>query len=111
MNFPKLLRMFPALTIISCAAPKAIVVQEGASEPIPKSPPTLAQDENAQPDLPDLQNDGLRLPDLLELPGDEQFRTDVPGKPTPGGGAVISRPPTDPPSRPKPDDAKPPGNP
>lgn len=49
-------------------------------------------------------DDGLRLPDMLGLPNESEFRStnpDVKKSPT-GDGPVISRPPTDPPSRPKP---------
>lgn len=111
MNVSNLLRMIPVFAIMSCAAPKAIVVEEAPSEPVAKSQPAVAPVENPQPELPDLPNDGLRLPNLLDLPGDEELRAGVSDKPARGSGAVISRPPTDPPSRPKPDDAQPPENP
>lgn len=111
MNFSNLLRTIPVIAVASCAAPKAIVVEEALPEPVLKGPPAVAQEESQPPELPDLQNDGLRLPNLLDLPGDEELRAGVSDKPARGSGAVISRPPTDPPSRPKPDDAKPPENP
>lgn len=44
---------------------------------------------------------GIRMPDMLNLPGEGEFRP-APSSSGTGSGAVISRPPTDPPSRVKP---------
>ena len=105
-KFLTLARIGPALALLSCAAPKARVVE-------PPKPPgdSAAVVDPALPDLGALpsQDRGIRLPDMLGLPGDAEFRTTSPLPPKNGGsaGAVISRPPTDPPSRPKP---KPAGN-
>ena len=106
-QFANLARITPAFALFSCAAPKAIVVepppaavkQEAAAE-VPKVPaPPLA-------DLP--PDDGLRLPSMLDLPGEGEFRATSPSAtlPAPGTGAVIARPPTDPPPRPKPKDGE-----
>lgn len=92
------------LLMVSCA-PKAVVIQETPIAPkqevakIPE-PLTPAIDQNATV-APD---DGLRIPNMLELPGEGEFRsTSAPGtKAETGSGAVISRPPTDPPVRVKP---------
>ncbi len=94
-----LARIAPALALFSCAAPKAAVVEPPATskkeEPAPPSVP--------EPVMPDQPNDGIRLPDMLTMPGEGEFRATSPTAPKPGTepGAVISRPPTDPPSRPK----------
>lgn len=105
-KFLTLARIAPALALLACAAPKAHVVEQ----PKPPSEPAAVV-EPAVPDLGALpsQDRGIRLPDMLGLPGDAEFRATTPLPPKSSGeaGAVISRPPTDPPSRPKP---KPAGN-
>jgi hypothetical protein len=95
----QLARFAPAIAMLSCAAPKATVVDQPAApkkdEPAPTDVPV--------PVLPDQPNDGIRIPDMLGMPGDNEFRatnTSAP-KPTPEPGAVIARPPLEPPSRPK----------
>ncbi|MCX6868076.1 MAG: hypothetical protein NTV46_18055 [Verrucomicrobia bacterium] len=99
MKFVFLARIAPALALLSCAAPKATVV---APAPAPKKSQAPADPEFPVPDLPD---DGIRLPDMLAMPGDGEFRATRPNTSKPGpDGAVIARPPTDPPSRPKPKD-------
>ena len=94
-------QLAPTLALLACAAPKAIVVQ----------PPTTAKPDQAADQTktansggPAAPNDGIRLPDMLAMPGDGEFRATSPTatKGGPEAGAVISRPPTDPPSRPKP---------
>lgn len=101
MKFATLARLAPALTLLSCAAPKAIIVNEA---PAPTRRQTAANSANSEPNLPALPDDGIRLPDMLGMPGDGEFRATKPKGGT-DAGAVISRPPTDPPSRPKPKDA------
>jgi hypothetical protein len=88
----------PALALLNCAAPKAVVVVE---EPKPQAPKIEAPEIVDVP-MPVDPNDGLRGIDemMLDLPSDSEFRATVPTFPTDGG--VISRPPTDPPPRPKP---------
>ncbi len=90
-------------TLASCAPPKAAVV---APPPVAlkkeqKSPAAVVSAEPAVPELPD---DGIRMPDMLDLPSDGDFRATNPAAPVnrSESGAVISRPPTDPPSRVKP---------
>ena len=86
-----------ALALASCAAPKATVVEQAAAPKLEdKVPEPLVQ--GAVTDLPD---DGIRMPDMLGMPGDGDFRSTNPlgQKTSSGAGAVISRPPTDPPSR------------
>ena len=97
----KLKYTFSALLLlaqVSCVPPKALVVAEPPS-PVKKvkSPePVLA--EAALPNIPD---DGLRMGNMLELPSDREFRTTSSSAVRTGSeaGAVIARPPTDPPSR------------
>ncbi len=85
--------------------PKALLVESTPS--VKKTATNPAVRATANQDLstrtkPD-SNDGLRLPDMLTLPGEDEFQSTSPAAPPSGGGtgAVISRPPTDPPSRPK----------
>jgi hypothetical protein len=95
----------PALGLLSCAAPKATVVDQpkSKSEPAVVAPAVPDPGSLAPPDR------GIRLPDMLALPGDAEFRATTPTPPKKGAeaGAVIARPPTDPPSRPQPKDAQP----
>lgn len=100
-KFLTLARIAPAVALLSCAAPKALVVAQ------PK--PTIAPAVVVEPSVPDpgslpLPDRGIRMPDMLGLPGDAEFRATTTPPHTGGSeaGAVISRPPTDPPSRPKP---------
>ena len=101
---PTLARIVPALALWSCAAPKAIVVE---------LPPASKQDQAAmpagsdEPAIPTLPDDGIRLPDMLKMPGEGEFRAAGPLPPKGGAdaSAVIARPPTDPPPRPKPKQA------
>lgn len=91
-----------ALVAGSCAPKKAIVVEEAPKKPAPK----VEQPVIAEVPIPQDPNDGLRGIDdmMLSLPSENEFRATVP-VPGPGGpesNAVISRPPTDPPPRPKP---------
>ncbi len=90
-----------AVALMSCAAPKATVVAEAPVEKKQKAPepegPVIAE-----PTLP--VDDGLRMPDMLAMPQEGDFRSTNATAPKTGrqSGAVISRPPTDPPSRMKP---------
>lgn len=89
----------PALALFSCAAPKAIIVE---AAPVPKK--EKVEPAVPEPPLAAAEDDGIRLPEMLDLPGDGEFRATMPVAPKAPGEAraVISRPPTDPPSRPKP---------
>jgi len=88
------------MVLVSCA-PKATVVEQA---PAPKKPAEAKVPEPTVPEplLPD--DDGIRMGNLLEMPKDGDFRATNPSssKPDGPGGSVISRPPTDPPSRVKP---------
>lgn len=91
----------PALALLSCAAPKAIVVEHA---PQPMKQKAAVESEDSEPSVPSLEDDGIRLPDMLAMPGASEFRATSPNAPKVGSeaGTVISRPPTDPPPRPKP---------
>jgi hypothetical protein len=86
------------LALASCAPPKAVVVQE-APAPVKRVEAQAVAASGETPAV--LQDDGLRMPDLLELPGEGEFRPSSATSATTGNepGAVISRPPTEPPSR------------
>jgi hypothetical protein len=87
----------PALALMACAAPKAIVVEADPSVPTQSAASNPEFPKSGEPDLP---NDGIRLPDMLAMPGEGDFRSLRPNAGS-EAGAVISRPPTDPPARPK----------
>ena len=80
------------MALVSCAAPKAIVIE---APPVPKkevrAPPVLAAPVPAAP----LPNDGLRMPDMLAMPTESEFRASNPtaSRATNEAGAVIARPP------------------
>jgi hypothetical protein len=92
---PALLALIaPALALLSCAAPKAIVVEEtGAKPKVGKKEETAVA---AEPATPAMDNDGLRLPDMLGMPGEGEFRSSRPAAGgSSGSGAVIARPPVE----------------
>lgn len=86
-----------AIGLASCA-PKADIVAEDT--PANKAPTPLRTQadladlspKETKPTLPVVRNTGLRLPDMLDLPKDEQLRT-APGAPNDGKATVIARPP------------------
>jgi hypothetical protein len=86
----------------SCAPPKAIVIAEAPLKK--KVEPKVESLEVPGLPMTGLPDDGIRMPEMLGLPGDGEFRATNPSLPKTAGdtGAVISRPPTDPPSRVKP---------
>ena len=90
-----------AVAMMSCAVPKATVVVEAPATKKEKAP----EPEVAVPSEPTPQeDDGLRMPDMLAMPQEGDFRATNPAAPNTGtqSGAVIARPPTDPPAREKP---------
>lgn len=90
------------MVLISCVAPKATVI---APPPIVKNgEKKLPEPAVVEPIFPALPDDGNRMPDMLTMPGEGEFRSTNPVAPKAGteSGAVISRPPTDPPLRVKP---------
>jgi|GEM_PF-1047592 len=104
MKFRSLAPLSLALALFSCAAPKKAVVVQAAPT---SSSATETASKPPEPNLPNGTNDGIRLPDMLTMPGDGDFRPTVPPASKTGtgsgsgSGAVIARPPTEPPSRPK----------
>lgn len=92
------LLLMPVLILGACA-PKAVVVEEVpvTANPEPEAPSAeVADPEN--PNQPVLADDGIRLPDMLTLPSDNELRSArAPAThPAAGSGAVIARPPTEP---------------
>ena len=86
----------------SCVPPKAEVV-EAAAPPTKKVEKTPEPEVAVETPLPPLDgNDGLRVGEMLDLPTESDFRATNPTQKPGDSGAVISRPPTDPPSRVKP---------
>lgn len=87
--------MLSGMTLASCAAPKAAVIE---APPVPKkvvkAPQTLAQVPQPQPVI----NEGLRMPDMLAMPSESEFRASNPAasRVANEAGAVIARPPRPP---------------
>jgi hypothetical protein len=87
--------------MVSCAVPKATVVEQ--------APVKVKQEKMPEPVAPELNvpaqvDDGLRMPDMLAMPNEGDFRSTSPDavKTSNSSGAVISRPPVDPASQTKP---------
>lgn len=86
-----------AVGLASCAPKAEVVLEQAPANTTPN--PTRTQTELAgvspagtKPTLPVVRNTGLRLPNMLDLPEDEQLRT-APGTPGDGKATVIARPP------------------
>jgi hypothetical protein len=93
-----------AVAMASCATPQATPVVEAPVKKPEKAPEPVAQ----EPELPPLPSDDApRVPGMLNLPTDTEFRPSNPVLPKTGAGGVIIRPPTDPPSRVKPKEPAP----
>ena len=91
------------LLLAACAKPPAApdTPAEAAAKPAETPAPDTGT-ASAETPLPDLPADGLRLPDMFDLPAERDFRASNPSQGSrlqPGGAAVTSRPPTDPPAR------------
>lgn len=88
-----------AMTLLSCAAPKASVVAEAPAAKKEKVPTPVVEPANAPPPV----DDGLRMPDMLAMPDEGEFRSTNSAATMTGNssGAVISRPPTETPPKPK----------
>lgn len=94
--------------MLASCFPKAIVV--GLPVPVKKQDALAAAPSGPGPATPHVASDeGPRLPgNLLDMPGEGEFKATNPVDPkADNSGAVISHPPTDPPSRVKPQDPKP----
>lgn len=96
-----------ALGLASCASqkganPNQSLVAGNSGKPAEPSVP-----EPVVVPLP--PEDGIRVPDMLGMPSEADLRSSHPSlsKPEKGTGIVISRPPTDPPSRIKPKETAP----
>jgi hypothetical protein len=100
--------MLATLGLVSCASPKkpAIIyeVAEGLDmygQPIASSnaaaAPAPAQRQTAAPGTAasNNANDGLRLPNMLTLPDENQLRSATPGSAPAGEATIIARPPRD----------------
>lgn len=91
-----------ALLSASCVPQKATVVEAAppAQKKVEKTPEPAVAEETPLPSFDG--NDGLRVGEMLDLPTESDFRATNPTAKPGDAGAVISRPPTDPPSRVKP---------
>lgn len=102
VNQKSILSAFAAMILASCAAPKAVVVE---AAPAPKNEAPVPEVAAVAPQVPAMKpDDGLRMPDMLALPSESEFRATgaSPVPKSPAESAVISRPPTEPPPRVKP---------
>lgn len=96
MNIQKKLmlmaRLAPVTALLSCAAPKAEIVEEAPVSKTEKVAEVATAPETPADALPD---DGIRLPDMLGLPGENELRSTRPATTGGGSGAVIARPPVE----------------
>lgn len=82
----------PAFALLCCAPPKAIVVEEPGVRPKVEN----KQETAAVPSEPAVDDDGIRLPNMLGMPGENEFRSSRPATGGPSGsGAVIAKPPVE----------------
>lgn len=89
--------------MVSCTPPKATVVEQAPAtkkNEQAKVPEPVPQEQVPLPP----EDDGIRMGNILEMPKDGDFRATNPSRPAMDGqpGTVVSRPPTEPPSRVKP---------
>jgi hypothetical protein len=85
----------PAMALLSCVPPKAIVVEETGAKPKLEKKQETASAE--LPSTPAVDDDGIRLPNMLGMPGDNEFRSSRPATNNgTGSGGVIARPPVEP---------------
>lgn len=78
-----------ALALASCAAPKAVVIEEAPVKQQPAAAPAAPIEKPAA-----LADDGLRLGDMLTLPDDNQLRSTAPLKKE-GEATIITSPPSE----------------
>lgn len=82
----------PAFALLCCAPPKAIVVEEPGVRPKVEN----KQETATVPSEPTVDDDGIRLPNMLGMPGENEFRSSRPATGGPSGsGAVIAKPPVE----------------
>lgn len=84
-----------AFLVGACAPPRAVLVEEVVSPvQVSETPPAAVQVQTVEP------NDGLRLPDYADMPGETELKRGPSERPpTEVPAPVISRPPLEPPSR------------
>ena len=87
--------LLAAAALVSCAAPKAVVVAEDAGKTVEK---TEAVEVAAQePERPHGVRTAVRLPaNFTAMPDDSQFRSKAAEEPESSPSPVIARPPSDP---------------
>ena len=88
--------LFAAAALVSCAAPKAVVVAE-----VPDKTPDQGQVEQevavVEPAVPRGLRKGTRLPaNFTAMPDDAQFRSGAAGEAESSPSTVTARPPNDP---------------
>lgn len=85
----------PVFTLaVSSCVPKAVVVVEETPPAVAAVEPKKEQPAS-EPVVAGPPDDGIRLPDMLTLPGENEFRKPVPSGTQGSGGAVIARPPSE----------------
>lgn len=89
------------MVLASCAAPKAEVIAD--APPVVKKETPVAEAEVPEPEMPTQPDNEIRMPSMLNLPTDQEFRPSNPLLPKIGSSSGVTvRPPTEPPSRVKP---------
>ena len=103
------LACLPACSLFKPKTPEPTKPAE-ASKPADAVPvATIVPEPAPEPSKPTMPDDGLRLPDMLTMPQDNEIKASAsappanPSEPAP----VVARPPTDPPARPKAEEPKP----
>lgn len=91
----RILATLGGIALVSCATPKAVVIEAPAApKKVVKAPQPVVDPVQAPVPSP-VVNEGLRMPDMLALPTESEFRASNPTAPKMGNeaGAVIARPP------------------
>ena len=110
------LACLPACSLFKPKAPEPKPPEPELAKPAAASKPTetapvatIVPEAAPEPSKPAMPDDGLRLPDMLTMPQDNELKASAsappanPSEPAP----VVARPPTDPPVRPKAEEPKP----
>lgn len=105
------LACLPACSLFKPKSPEPELAKPAAASKPTETVPvaTIVPEAAPEPSKPAMPDDGLRLPDMLTMPQDNELKASTsappanPSEPAP----VVARPPTDPPARPKAEEPKP----
>ena len=83
------------IAVLGSCVPKAVVVAE-ETQPVVAAAEPEKEEPAPEPVIAGPPDDGIRLPDMLTLPGENEFRKPASsGTRGSGSGAVIARPPNE----------------